>query len=382
MVNLVGTLAKRGMEVAHGRIREHHGHPEGQIKLSTPAMILLGVTGIAIFLFASSIEYTIRVLMGHLAMIESPESTTVQIYTPTSNSDDKLDKKEAEAQGLLDVEIEATTVTSTQALTTSIRRTVRHLKSVGGRTAKWRGLGIFIMYTLITSLVSGGFKMAGLRMVPSGETIANLFAALMASRLHCVWTHKIMTVPSDKKPYERKVTRAQWKQLLLPTAVSILARDMSIYTIVYTFVYTNMAAQKINQSGKATWMAAVLAIVPGLIAVIALPIFVMLPAYGALIRKEASLLPEEDETIISFDRTFGGKLAYVTSVLSYADAWKSFTSEARRRVIKLYVKFFFIMVAFVFFASHVLALEFFIVANDQVHQYAEVARQSLQAKGY
>jgi hypothetical protein len=380
MVNLVGTLARRGVEVAHGRLRSQQ--PDGHIKLSGPAMVLLGATVLFFFVFASSLEYTIRVLMGHLAMIESPESTSAQIFTPASTESESFDKKDAETEGLLVVELEPATVTSTKALTTSIRRTARHLKSVGGFTAKWRGLGLFIVYNIITHLVAGGLNKAGMRMVPFGQTISNLAAALMASRLHCVFTHKIMTVPSSKKPWERKVSRAQWKNLLAPTAISILARDFSIYTIVITFAYTNMAARHIAHSGKAAWVAPVLAIVPGLILAIVLPVFVMLPAYGALVRTEASLLPEEDETIISFDRTFGGKLAHVSSSLSYADAWKSFTCEARRRVVKLYVKFFFIMVALMIVAFHLLSFELFMVAGDQMHEYAGVVREHLRARGF
>lgn len=379
MVNLVGTLARRGVEVAHGRLRDQQ--PDGHIKLSGPAIALLGATALVFFVFASSIEYTVRVLMGHLAMIESPESSTVQIFTPSTDSD-TLDKKDAEAEGLLVVELEPATVASTKALTTSIRRTARHLKSVGGFTAKWRGLGLFIVYNIITHLVAGLLNRLGMRMVPFGETISNLAAALMASRLHCVYTHKIMTMPSSKKPWERKVSRAQWKQLLAPTAISILARDFSLYAIVTTFVSTGMAAKHFADSGKAAWIAPVLAIVPGLVAAIVLPIFVMLPAYGALVRTEASLLPEEEETIVSFDRTFGGKLAHVSSSLSYADAWKSFTSEARRRVVKLYVKFFFIMVALTIVAAHVLSFELFMVAGDQMQEYAEVVREHLRARGF
>jgi len=239
------------------------------------------------------------------------------------------------------------------------------------------------VYSIVTTLISGALNMIIMRAIPMGETISSLVAALVASRLHCAWTHKIMTMPSEKKPWERRVSCANWKQLLAPTALSILARDFSIYAIVGTFAVSAQFARNLgNNSSVPNWVSPVVAIIPGLIAALSLSIFVMLPAYAALIRKEASLLPEEEETIISFDRTFGGKLASVSSVLSYADAWKSFTSEARKRVVKLYVKFFFIMVALMFVMAHVLAFEFFMVANDQVHEFAEVARQHLQARGY
>jgi hypothetical protein len=378
MANLVGHLAKRGVQAAHRHLSEN---PK-PIQLSTGANILLGLTFLTFFLFGSSIEYTIRIVMGHLAMIESPESTKVQIFTPTSSNSD-LDKKDAESQDLLEVELEASTVTSTKPITTSIRRTARHLKSIGGCTAKWRGLGIFIVYSFVTHFIAGGLNLLIMRAIPFGETISNIAACLLASRLHCAFTHKLISMPSSKKLWERRVSRAQWKQLLAPTAMSILARDMSIRTIVSVFVISSKAARSLSSSGKApAWVAPILAIAPGLITSVSLSIFVMLPAYAALVRKEASLLPEDEDTIVSFDRTFNGKLAHVSDTLSYKDAWKSFNSEARGRVIKLYTKFFFIMAAFVFIMIHVVGFELYMVAGDQVKQYAVAAGANLRARGF
>jgi hypothetical protein len=378
MANLVGHLAKRGVDAA----RHHLSNNPEPIKLSTGATVLLGLTFLVFFAFGSSIEYTIRILMGHLAMIESSESTTIQIFTP-ANISDALDKKEAESEGLLEVELEACTVTSSKPVTSSIRKTKRHLKSVGGFTAKWRGLGIFLVYSFVTHLVATALNMIILRAIPFGATIANIAACLLASRLHCAWTHKIMSMPSSKKLWERRVSRANWKQLLLPTALSVLARDISARTIVSVIAISGDGAHSLATSGKAPmWTVPILALVPGAITAVTLGVFVMLPAYAALVRKEASLLPEEDETIVSFDRTFDGKLAHVSDVLSYKDAWKSFSGEARRRVIGLYTKFFFIMSALIFVMLHVIGFELYMVAGDQIQKYAATAGAKFRAGGF
>jgi hypothetical protein len=377
MVNLVGQLARRGVDAARTHLSDN---PE-PIKLSTGAMVLLGATFLVFFVFASSIEYTIRILMGHLAMVESPESTSVQIFTPALIASD--DKKDAESEGLLEVELEASTVTSAKPLTTSIRRTSRHLKSIGGFTAKWRGLGIFIVYTLITHLVAVLLNNTIMRVVPFGSTVANVAACLMASRLHCAWTHKIISMPSAKKLWERRVSRAQWRQLLVPTALSVLARDMSARTIfAVVFVTANSAHSLAVDDKIPAWAEALLSVVPGAITAVTLAVFVMLPAYAALVRKEASLLPEEEETIISFDRTFNGALTHVSDTLSYKDAWKSFSGEARRRVIGLYTKFFFITAALMFVMLHVIGAELYLVAGDQIEKYVVAAGASLRARGF
>jgi hypothetical protein len=377
MANVVGHLARRGIDAA----RTHLSDGPEPIKLSTGAMILLGSTFFAFFVFASSIEYTIRILMGHLAMIESPEPTTVQIFTPASSVGDK--KEDFESQGLLEVELEASTVTSSKPITTSIRRTSRHLKSVGGFTAKWRGAGIFMVYTILTHIVAIVLNKTIMRAIPFGSTVANVAACLMASRLHCAWTHKIISMPSAKKLWERRVSRAQWKQLLVPTALSVLARDMSARTIMCTFAFTgNMANRLGGDKIIPGWAAAILSVIPGAITAVLLAVFVMLPAYAALVRKEASLLPEEEETVVSFDRTFNGVLTHVSDTLSYKEAWKSFSGEARRRVIKLYIKFFFITAAIMFAMIHVIGAELYLVAGDQIEGYVVAAGEHLRAQGY
>jgi hypothetical protein len=78
---------------------------------------------------------------------------------------------------------------------------------------------------------------------------------------------------------------------------------------------------------------------------------------------EASLLSPEEETIVPMDRTFGGRIPYIGATLNVGDAWASFTWEARVRLVKHYVKFFFVMVAMTIVFVHLLALEFFAAAG-------------------
>ena len=68
-------------------------------------------------------------------------------------------------------------------------------------------------------------------------------------------------------------------------------------------------------------------------------VFVLFPTNVILVRVAASVLPEEEATILPFDRTFGGRVA-PGERLKMLDAWKSFTWEAIKRVIKIYVKAF------------------------------------------
>ena len=71
-------------------------------------------------------------------------------------------------------------------------------------------------------------------------------------------------------------------------------------------------------------------------------ILVVLPAQVTLVRVQASVLPEEDEAIVPFDRSFGGKVVPESEggkgVVGMLDAWRSFEWSSRLRLVGLYVK--------------------------------------------
>ncbi len=73
-------------------------------------------------------------------------------------------------------------------------------------------------------------------------------------------------------------------------------------------------------------------------------VFVVIPADVTLKRVQASMLPENDESIVPFDRTFAGKVKPEvlggSGAVSMLEAWKSFDGSARIRLMKLYLKIF------------------------------------------
>ncbi len=78
-------------------------------------------------------------------------------------------------------------------------------------------------------------------------------------------------------------------------------------------------------------------------------------------RVMASMLPEEDEPIVPFDRSFAGKVTseQIASggAVNMLDAWKTFDKQARLRLVKLYVKVFMVQVATTVLFAGVLLLE-------------------------
>ena len=76
---------------------------------------------------------------------------------------------------------------------------------------------------------------------------------------------------------------------------------------------------------------------------VTLAFLVVIPANVTLTRVQSSLLPEEVESIVPFDRSFGGKvipeIVGGSGVIGMLDAWKTFDWNSRVRLIKAYAKF-------------------------------------------
>lgn len=87
----------------------------------------------------------------------------------------------------------------------------------------------------------------------------------------------------------------------------------------------------------------------GMFIMLALFVGLQIPATVTMVRVAASMLPEEDETIVSFDRTFGGKTTPVIiggqGKVGIVEAWRSFPRSSRIRLLKLLAKVVLIVMA-------------------------------------
>ncbi|KAK5141496.1 hypothetical protein LTR04_002574 [Oleoguttula sp. CCFEE 6159] len=141
---------------------------------------------------------------------------------------------------------------------------------------------------------------------------------------------------------------------------------------------------KVAADGKTKHACAI--VVLKFIAVLALgamtALCVLLPAAVTLTRIEASLLPEEEETIVPFDRTFNGKVVPTalggTGTVGFVEAWRSFDRAARLRLIKLYVKIALIQITVAVMAMHVVALEIWGIMGDNLGVLIQAGRAQFQ----
>ena len=87
----------------------------------------------------------------------------------------------------------------------------------------------------------------------------------------------------------------------------------------------------------------------GMMLMLALFVGLQIPATVTMVRVAASMLPEEDETIVSFDRSFGGKVTPAIiggqGKVGIVEAWRSFPRSSRARLLKLLAKVVLIVMA-------------------------------------
>jgi hypothetical protein len=341
-------------------------HPNYQ--LPPWGIAMFAVTSIAFVLLAMSLEYTIRLIMVNLAIIESPSATVVKVYEPL--------KSEGKENETVHVEIEETLVVPEKPITKSIRRTMQRLRSVGGFTARWRGLGLFFLYIVMMGVVHFIFSIFSRPHPVRAFTLTNFAAdmtgALAASRIHCAWTHATIST-STKRFRDRVVSRSQWKQLLLPTALKVVLQEATLFAIALSA----HASYELSRSYTGPVARALPFLVPLLVAP-TLWVFVLIPTTVVLIRKEASLLSADDETIVPFDRTFGNRVVPGLTVLSLRDAWKSFGSDAWRRVVMLHVKFIAILLMVGVVYAHVLLAEAWAIMGNALPTLLCSAKARLQ----
>jgi hypothetical protein len=316
-----------------------------------------------------------------LCMVESP----VAAITVSPSTHEVADKEEKE--GLLETGPTITLVNQ-KPITSSIRGTIKHLVAHAGRFARFRGYRIHVLHGILFSLVSIFFS-AALPLFPGQGLIVAAISGAAVANVHAAWTHKVVSTPTEKKFLARVPSKASWKTLALPAAINAAMPTLSLYLTIGVAMLMGLHkldAQKVAESsGKGLACLAIRVLVTFVFA-ITCTLFLCLPAAVTLVRIEASILPEDEDTIVPFDRTFGGKVVSQMSggsgKISFLNAWRSFNWEARRRLIKLAVKGFFIIMGMMFVVSHVIVAEVFVIMGPQMGKIMAEMQREMRDEGW
>lgn len=384
-VHAVGHLARRGAEhfsQMHGedyldQLRKEAFNKHG---LTPYQMIAIAATGLLTLLIMSSIEYTLSGVMATLAMIESPSSTTI-IEPRAEPKDDEAppaytDEADAplEKEALL-VEADAeVTVINHKPITSKVTSTIGHLRRVGGFFARWRGLRLAMLYNFAHGFAANGLaNLIGFGMV--GHVFAYTSVTFALIRVHMAWTHSVIAHPTSKSSWKRitAVPREQLRHLLMPTFHYALAQQAVVLLplgVAVAFGQHGLADETTDRCKQ------MMRLIPTIIAVIVtffvVAIGLVFPATVTLTRIEALLLPEDEETIVPFDKealTNDGEIDLTvrgSSARLFVQAWRSFDRPARFRLLKVYAKSVLAQLTVGFIGLHLMLAELYVFGGEHM----------------
>ncbi|KAL2263174.1 hypothetical protein VTK26DRAFT_7925 [Humicola hyalothermophila] len=240
-------------------------------------------------------------------------------------------------------------------VTASLRATNRLLKSHGGWASNFRGFGYAILISILT-MICAGFVGA----IPVlGAHLGHLAGLVVLSPLSTTLTHVVITPPSAKAFFRRiPPLRKTYTATLLPTIFLWTSTHLSVMMPAALAGAIGLSfgrpggdgdddgvrfGDSILTGAEAAKMLCVAALA------VALQAAFVVPAHALLARVKASLLPADEETIVPFDRSFGGLVApEVVDGKGFATlgaALGSMSLASWRRIYLLRVKLFAVSVA-------------------------------------
>jgi hypothetical protein len=346
------------------------------------------------FIVASVVLNYVGELAVALAIVEaSPESLSLD--KPTVPKAAATSEKES----LLDLEApQPATVPSGTLVTKKICSTLNHLRRTEGVRGFFRGFRTYAVYQGLGAVVQGFLTFFLFQLFPGGDSVATVLVSVFMCRLHCAWTHAMLrTTSSDVSSEEdtskahrgrcsiRYVSREDSRRLVLPTLRLGFSTIIAKYFLTKSLNFTESTLRIRGQTMSTAGVVAV-ALFPLLVALIGTFYFVI-PSWIALVRIEASLLPETDGTIVPLDRTFDGRLVqsseqsrfrYILSNITVRGAWKTFPCSTFRRVIKAVVKFSVLTIVLQCAFVALFVYEVFTFAGKELMPYFEYIMQQMQ----
>lgn len=275
-------------------------------------------------------------------MVESPSSL---LYIPLAKTDApdaplELDNKQ--------VDPELNAMVKEAPITSSIFKAEKYLVAKAGHLSRFRGISMAAFQSVVTYQLAKLFIL----LLPKFflfESVSMVIAEVLAARISTGWTHIVISEPSSKYWFKRIPSFATYKKVVGPTLVLCVAKQVALYIPISLA----RAWDVLDPSGQQPDNWGILGKKALVISALGFAAFflVVIPAQVTLTRVQASLLSEEDETIVPFDRTFGGRVVPEilggSGMIGMLDAWKTFGVRSRCQLVKLYVKVFVMQVAVV-----------------------------------
>lgn len=344
-------IARRSVEITHATFSNpQNGEHPRLPKISLWASLLVLFTILAFFALFSAIQYSCGLVVTTLTMIESNQSDAyVPVDTLRSNDQDDSMPKTPSSDPLLEHEV---LLVKNTPITSSIRRTINHLRAHYGYLSRFRGLSLFICLSIARLFIIQFFGIPAFMNNWTGFCIASFLADLALARWEMTWIHVVISEPTSKRWWARAPPLKTW--LKIAPAVALESIACQITYVMPILVGMSFGAFKRMRNpeyepSRGDLDAACAQVYLVSILTIALTVLVQIPATVIVVRVAASMLPEENETVVPFDRSFGGKVTPAIiggqGKIGMLEAWQSFDWSSRVRLVKLMAKIVAIMLA-------------------------------------
>ncbi|KAI5803287.1 hypothetical protein DFH27DRAFT_652461 [Peziza echinospora] len=295
--------------------RDETGGPDNS-PLSGLYLILFIVAVVLGVSILELVQYPINLLLT-LAIVESPPA----VYLPLESEDAETTIGSAPTPHLTRQGDERIFVTS------SIRRTLKHLKQQGGFFAPWRGIVPSIFFAIANSFARGFFVsiLAILFPVRLASILGGVASIVALSRFALVVTHIKISSPQPGVSWWTRLGNTTWAQAKGTIPALVVFAVASQVAIEFAILSNNPELGRSARFGI---------ISSDLLAFF----FLVLPANVLLTRVQASVLADDVSTVVPFDKTFGQDTSSTNGVLTLQMALNSLDFDICKRLGIFFLK--------------------------------------------
>ncbi|KAJ5292061.1 hypothetical protein N7478_001312 [Penicillium angulare] len=192
-----------------------------------------------------------------------------------------------------------------------------------------------------------------------------ILGSLLTATWRMAWVHQVIADKSHRSRYRRMLGYQYWPKIAPAAALQSISTCAALVIFATALKFGQDFSLTIGRTHKnATYEPTLVFLAIFITASMLIP----LPATVIFSRVAASMLPAEDDPIVPFDRTFGGRVKPESlggnGRVEISDALKTFGKSAWIRYVKLNLKVYWITVAssaavaFLLIFSSVLGLAF------------------------
>ncbi|KAJ5156852.1 hypothetical protein N7492_009655 [Penicillium capsulatum] len=325
MSSASGVIMRRGVEVVSSHFGTSDQKPD-QLESSGALVALSILTVFGMLLVMWAVEYTFGNVVATLAAVED---TNPDIYVRIDADNDDPNKP-------FDPNDQETgEVGRLQPITTKLRSTIKHLRARAGVWSCFRGMGMYFAWTGMRGLLSAFIP------VPTSSFFGQFFAqsliSVLLSTWQMAWVHIVITEPSPKRFYQRIPSWRTWIKIAPAAAVEDVMTAAAFFlpmSVAKLAGWVQIAQGDTREDVTHFYKFLAVSALPAV-----LSIMISIPGRVIFVRVAASMLPEEDETIVPFDRSFGGKvnpeIVGGSGKIGIMEAWNTFDWAARVRYVKV-----------------------------------------------